>query len=346
MECPFIIKCNVHFYTALRCNGRRDLCKLRFDQVTFPGSHSSGSGSNGELRNCEGEEGGSCLFRNQLLSITGQLNLGIRFLSLDICHLPTACNDEGYGLYASRLVSCQRVGSRLRYGDSVLDIFNQVEDWMKLNTKEVIGLHFTKNTPYNERLQVFRGLIRLLDVVWRHNSSTTLNSFYTIDRSWPTLKQAVESNQRIFVFFDEELMVRNIKRPWINPPPFSTFQETSTPLNPNCMIPGILDHALRCDTPNDIVIATGYTVAMCITDAQAACNKILLDAMEICYDIRRKRSRTVNVILVDYATKHVPVFYIAMIFNQRNIRSTADISLKIATCKIFIVSHIMILFLS
>ena len=212
-----------------------------------------------------------------------------------------------------------------KYGGRVIDIFNQVEDWMRNNTEEVIGLHFTRNTPSDERDEVFSGLVQLLDLMWGEQSSSTgLNSFYTTNNSWPTLKQAVESNQRIFVFFDEELIGNrnNIMRSWINPPPFSTFQES--PFNPSCMNPGILDHASRCDTTNDIVIAAGYTFAVCIVNAQAACNDILLDAMEMCFSIRREENRTVNVILVDYpemATNNVSVFSVAMALNEMNVRN-------------------------
>ena len=319
----------MYFCTALRCNGHQDFCELRFDQVTFPGSHSSGSGFNGELRNCEGIVGSQCLFRNHLLSITGQLDLGVRFLNLDVCHLSINCSDEAYGdLSTSRLVSCQGGDDMLfqgfKYGGRVIDIFNQVEDWMRNNTEEVIGLHFTRNTPSDERDEVFSGLVQLLDLMWGEQSSSTgLNSFYTTNNLWPTLKQAVESNQRIFVFFDEELIVNGtIMRSWINPPPSSTFQES--PFNPSCMNPGILDHASRCDTTNDIVIAAGYTVAVCITNAQAACNYILLDAMEMCFSIRREENRTVNVILVDYpemTTNNVSVFSVAMVLNEMNVRN-------------------------
>ena len=224
---------------------------------------------------------------------------------------------------------------------------------MKLNTKEVIGLHFTKNTPSDERESVFHGLVQLLDVVWKSNSTTGLNSFYIINRSWPTLKQAIESNQRIFVFFDEELIGnRYIKKTWINPPPFSTFQET--PLNPSCMNPGILDHASRCDTTNDIVIAAGYTVAVCITNAQAACNSVLFNAMEKCFRLRREGKRTVNVILVDYPemiTNNVSVFAVTMVLNELNVKNFLGAaagysSSKFTACKVFFVSHLIILLLS
>ena len=321
----------MYFCTALRCNGHQDFCELRFDQVTFPGSHSSGSGFNGQLRNCEGIVGSQCLFRNHLLSITGQLKLGIRFLNLDVCHLSINCSGEAYGdLSTSRLVSCQGGDDMLfqgfRYGGRVIDIFNQVEDWMRNNTEEVIGLHFTRNTPSDERDEVFSGLVQLLDLMWGEQSSSTgLNSFYTTNNLWPTLKQAVKSNQRIFVFFDEELIGNrnNIMRSWINPPPFSTFQES--PFNPSCMNPGILDHASRCDTTNDIVIAAGYTVALCIVNAQAACNNILLDAMGKCFSLRRKRNKTVNVILVDYpeivTTNLMSVLSVAMVLNEMNVRN-------------------------
>ena len=236
-----------------------------------------------------------------------------------------------------------------RYGGRVIDIFNQVEDWMRSNTEEVIGLHFTRNTPSDERDEVFSGLVQLLDLMWGEQSSSTgLNSFYTTNNSWPTLKQAVKSNQRIFVFFDEELIGNrnNIMRSWINPPPFSTFQES--PFNPSCMNPGILDHASRCDTTNDIVIAAGYTFAVCITNAQAACNNILFNAMEKCFSLRRKGDRTVNVILVDYPEMNISVFAVTTVLNELNVKNFlgAAAGYSSTACKVFFVSHLIILLLS
>ena len=71
----------------LVCNGNENLCSLRFNQVTFPGTHNAGSGFCGPLRSLSGALNIPCFTRNQDLSFTEQLQLGIRFFDIDLCYL-------------------------------------------------------------------------------------------------------------------------------------------------------------------------------------------------------------------------------------------------------------------
>ena len=61
-----------------KCNGLAGLCQLKLNQVTLAGTHNSGAGFDGVLKYGSGVAALSCFYRNQGVSITGQLDLGIR----------------------------------------------------------------------------------------------------------------------------------------------------------------------------------------------------------------------------------------------------------------------------
>ena len=74
----------------LMCNGNEDLCSLKFNQVTFAGTHNSGSGFCGPLRSLSGRFNVPCFSRNQDLSFTEQLQYGIRSFDIDLCYIEQA----------------------------------------------------------------------------------------------------------------------------------------------------------------------------------------------------------------------------------------------------------------
>lgn len=314
---------------------------MRFDQFTFPGSHSAGSGFDGPPRLCTGIDANECIFRNQDRSITEQLGLGIRYLSLDVCSLPEDCDASSYGdLGASRLVSC--IGSEtdmsfngFAYGGSLVKILNQVDDWMRSNSGEVIGIHFTRNIPVGDRAPVFSSLVPLLEMMWgegtanssSRNAATEMSTYYSSNsNTWPTLRMAVETNQRIFIFVDNELSANDDSRPWINPTPFSTLAPQGLSFGENCRQSGIFEHASRCNVTiardEDLVIAIGYTLVICINEGQASCNEILRNSTEVCYGLRQEGNRTINIVLVDYPNSGMDsnsVFAVVSDFNRRNV---------------------------
>ena len=69
------------------CNGDVNLCSLKFNQVTFAGSHNAGSGFCGPLRSLGGGLNIPCFSRNQDLSFAEQLDFGIRFFDVDLCYI-------------------------------------------------------------------------------------------------------------------------------------------------------------------------------------------------------------------------------------------------------------------
>ena len=289
-----------------------------------------------------------CIFVYQDLSIARQLELGIRYLSLDVCLLPDNCNSTSYNnLGNSRLVSCKGSDTDISfdgfaYGGSLVDILSQVDDWMRINTGEVIGIHFTRNQPVQDRAAVFSNLAPLLEMMWGEGtansnsssgnsfvSATEMSTYYTSNsNAWPSLGVAVEENERIFVFVDDELSGNSESlRPWINPTPFSTVAPEGFSFGSTCIESGILEDASRCNITTtgdaDLVIATGYTLVACINDGQDSCNEVLENATERCYGLRQEGNRTVNIVLVDFpnriTTGTVSVFEIVSDLNWRNV---------------------------
>ena len=295
---------------------------------------------------CDGSDANLCIFVYQDLSIARQLELGIRYLSLDVCLLPDNCNSTSYNnLGNSRLVSCKGSDTDISfdgfaYGGSLVDILSQVDDWMRINTGEVIGIHFTRNQPVQDRAAVFSNLAPLLEMMWGEGtansssgnsfvSATEMSTYYTSNsNAWPSLGVAVEENERIFVFVDDELSGNSESlRPWINPTPFSTVAPEGFSFGSTCIESGILEDASRCNITTtddaDLVIATGYTLVACINDGQDSCNEVLENATERCYGLRQEGNRTVNIVLVDFpnriTTGTVAVFEIVSDLNWRNV---------------------------
>ena len=98
----------VKFATSTKCNGLSDLCDLRIDQATFPGSHNSGSGFDGILKYWSGILALSCFYRNQDKSFSEQLEFGIRYFDVDTCYgknqvLNCHCSGESSCAYTSSM---------------------------------------------------------------------------------------------------------------------------------------------------------------------------------------------------------------------------------------------------
>ncbi len=117
----------VKFASAINCNGLSDLCDLRIDQATFPGSHNSGSGFDGVLKYWSGIHAASCFYRNQDKSFSGQLEFGIRYFDVDTCY----GENEALNCHCSGSGSCAYTGS-IEKG------LLQIDKWMKSHSNEVM----------------------------------------------------------------------------------------------------------------------------------------------------------------------------------------------------------------
>jgi hypothetical protein len=300
------------------------------------------------LRQCPTGNGEvPCVWQNQDLNITAQLQLGIRFLTFDTCILPDICaagaDIYGDGISASRLMACQGGEQDVpfggyRYGGLITKVLSQISDWIEMeeNRNEVIGVHFTRNSPDGDKSAIVRELIGLLEERWCSiiepdntncssvlGSTVTLNSEHNQNGTWPTLSQAIEYNSRIFIFIDDALNVNEVERVWMNPAPISmsTFEQPSSTSH-DCS--GLYESVQYCNISSELISATGFTLGVCNNDVQLDCNRLLEGVANQCHDMRQQYGQTVNVILVNYpeqATAPDTVFDVAEMLNLRNIET-------------------------
>lgn len=309
---------------------------MRFDQVSFPGTHNSGSGFAGSLRRCDGGLESDCIWRNQDLNITAQLELGIRFLEIDTCLLPEGCDNTVYGsLGNSTLFTCYVRGAEIRYAGPISQVFEQINDWMVSNPREIVGLYFPSDYPSTQGDEIYTELKRILESMWLRNNSTLeeptvsstdnvyMSTYFDTFGTWPTLEEAISTNERIFVFLANSLS-SNLEQtsespPWISPTAVSTYVKPNQESN-ICDV-ALASHAERCNTDGEIVLAVGFTLGVCLTNGQENCNLFLPNATLQCYNLRRYNNRTVNVVLVDYPELPLSsVFEVIRVLNEENIR--------------------------
>ena len=318
--------CNFMIIGTTACNNLSELCELRFNQVSFVGTHNSGSGFDGRLRRCDGEMVDSCIWRNQDLNITAQLNLGVRFLEIDLCLLQEDCNSTVYGDTGnSSLFTCYARHNVFSYAGPVARLFQQVNDWMICNPQEVIGLYFPNEVPDGQKTEIISELKIILERMWFHSNKNTsgdssvyMSTHYNTQGEWPTLSQAILSNERIFVFIDSNLTSgeHTSGMLWNHPSIFSTYIKPNQDNN-ECN-DRLLDLADRCNTTEDILIEAGVTLGICIFTGQDNCNVILPNATLKCYN--RRIGKTVNVVAVDFPELGTStVFDIVALLNRNNI---------------------------
>ena len=280
-----------------------------------------------------------CIWQNQNRSITAQLQLGIRFLTLDTCILPDHCvNVYGGGLSESRLMACQGGMDEVpfggyRYAGLITEVLRQINTWMdnEENRNEVIGLLFTNNSPETNKSVIIEEIIRLLEQEWcpdgngseicSNSGNVTLSTHYNQTNSWPTLSQAIDTNSRIFVFIEGGLNVDNLIRVWMNPAPVSIYTFTEQSTNTDCS--SLVESAQHCNTTTELFSATGFVLGVCNDNVQQDCNSRLANYSDVCYQMRQQYGQTVNVLLVNYpeqAKSPNTVFEIAEKLNKRNVQ--------------------------
>jgi len=172
------------------CNGQQEFCVLRFDQFLFPGSHNSGTG--------QSEGNYKCAYKNQDLNILEQLEFGIRFFDLDVIYSTTfGCSglETGHG-------SHPELGLYQCYGrmDALL---GQMRVWLDEHPSEVVVLNFG-NIDWPE--QTIPSLMEtLIDKFSSQDGRVRINRAFKEKGYWPTLGEAVDSNERVFVFLRDSI---------------------------------------------------------------------------------------------------------------------------------------------
>ncbi|KAJ4133586.1 hypothetical protein NW768_005173 [Fusarium equiseti] len=224
------------FFTATAwaaCNGHDELCSRRYSEITFIGTHNSAFVGKGPSH-------------NQYVSVTEQLDLGVRFLQaqtqdkngdIQMCH--TAC----WLLDAGPLE----------------DYLAEISSWMVKNPDEVVTLLLTNRDAIAiEKFDNAFNSTGLKPLVFRTEKKLTLNE-------WPTLQELLDNGTRLLVFMDFNMdeskvdyILNEFDYYWETPfgvtdPSFPTC-EVDRPKNGNpAELMGMMNHMLN-DKVLDIVI--------------------------------------------------------------------------------------------
>ena len=300
--------------------GRDDICNLDYNQITWPGTHNSGSGFNGPLVFRNGFPTPGCVYRNQDLNYTAQLDFGIRWFDIDLCWVT---DEEATTAVSAGLWTCHSNG----YAGKVDEILRQVNDWLNMspNYFEIVSLFFNGDYDRSRSEPIANALNELLESYWtvqplktkRSRPFLTMNSAFNTTGEWPTLILAANRNERVFVFVHESLQLGD--QPWAHDPVPST--SPSQVIKDSC--DGLIDFSRgACNVCTDLwaIDAIGSR-GNCIYRTAEICNTITYNVTRDCLDLRMEYGKTLNVIEVDFpdrAPEGLSVVDIANKFNTRN----------------------------
>ncbi|CAJ0539599.1 Ff.00g071330.m01.CDS01 [Fusarium sp. VM40] len=152
------------------CNGHDELCKRKYSDITFIGTHNSAFV-------------GRLPVHNQCISVTEQLDLGVRFLQaqtqdkdgdIQMCHTHCWELDEG----------------------PLEDYLQEISDWMGKNPDEVVTLLLTNidALPIEKFDDAFNST-GLKEFVFHPEKKLALDE-------WPTLQRFLDDGTRLVVFMD------------------------------------------------------------------------------------------------------------------------------------------------
>lgn len=302
--------------TAAKCNGLEDLCDLRINQATFPGSHNAGSGFDGLLYYWSGGPVTSCFYRNQGKSFSEQLAFGIRYFDIDSC----------YGKNEALNCHCPGGGKDCAYAGSIEKGLLQIDGWMKSNPNEVVIIHFNRDSQEGYRGKIAKSIEAVLLKLWPPNNAHELamNTYYKDNNEWPTLKEAVTSNQRIFLFMDNGLATYLPRYNWLIQNDYIIASTWDTnPVTLSCS--AITTNAeFNCFSNAEFIELSAFgSYGLCTWDMATLCSKWLGEALEACYQERKLNGKTVNILLVDwsdYYSGKESVVNKAKFMNQKNIK--------------------------
>lgn len=310
---------------------------MQFNQFTFPATHNSFSRPQSTPFKLYGNKvvsGTDCYARNQGDSVTKQLENGIRSIDIDTCAKDTF--DFVEERYVMKPYTCHKV----LYSDPVSSILEEIDVWMKANPNEVVVLSFTdKVQPWNSK-ELAKNIKNQLEDLWtptpdRHRrGDLMLNDAFMTTGEWPTLREAIRRNQRIFLFMHSKLTAHMANISWVHD--FTWIKQTKSKLrfkdSDSCreLIPLIEE---KCQTDDklisvDMFITRGLPV--CASSRADACNPLLSKAADQCYYQRKEYTLTVNFLKIDFPDRKSNLGYnilkkVAKDINTRNVESYVGI---------------------
>ena len=296
--------------------GRYDLCGLRYDQITWPATHNSGSG---ELMLTSGDEALPCFYRNQDMNYTEQLEFGIRWFDIDLC---LVTEEEATEFVPAGLWTCHSNA----YSVLIDEVLQQVDDFLNYNYEEVVSLSFNGDYDRSRSQPIAEALNDLLVDYWgdpvrrkRGRGPLRMNTFFSQTEEWPFMGSgAIYSNSRVFVFLHETLQLDN--QPWAH----DTIPRTSPREVIKDSCDGLIDFTRgACDVCTDVFGVQGFgSRGNCIFETAEICNTVTYNVSRECFDLRMEYGKTLNYITVDFPARVLDgpsVVDVANILNDINV---------------------------
>lgn len=323
---------------GLSCNGSPQYCSLQFNQFTFPATHNSFSRPQSAPFKLYGNKvvsGADCYARNQGDSVTKQLENGIRSIDIDTCAKDTF--DFLEESYVMKAYTCHKV----LYSDPVSSILEEIDVWMKANPNEVVVLSFTEKVQRWNSKELAKDIKKQLEDLWtptrerRRLGNLTLNDAFVTTGEWPTLREAIQLNQRIFLFMHTKLTSHMDNISWAHD--FTLIKQTKSKLkfkeSDNCrsLIPQIDEN---CQTDDKLISVDMFLtrgLPVCTTVRADACIPLLPQATYQCYYQRKEYTLTVNFLKIDFPDRNSNLGYkvlkeVAKTINTRNVESYIGIN--------------------
>ena len=282
--------------STTKCNGLKDLCDLKLDQVTFAGSHNAGSGFDGVLHYWSGGAVSSCFYRNHGLSFDKQLDFGVRFFDVDTCW--DSRNNEAINCHCPGTE-----GKNCAYAGSMKKGLKQIKSWLDKNANDVIIIHFNHNSQKSYRKQIANDLKKLLLSLWGPASASTtkMSDYFNNNNRWPKLGDAIKTKKRIFIFMDNNLKTHLSYESWLVSSNGKISDSWDTvKVTSSCS--GITTNAKKkCNRTSYFMALSAFAAyGLCTWDMAKLCSKWYGEAQEACYDKRKPHNKTVNFLLVDW----------------------------------------------
>ena len=158
--------------TATTCNGRTEYCSRSYSNVTFVGSHDSAFV-------------GDTLSDNQEISVTAQLDMGVRFLQAQTHH----------ALLDDNVLELCHTSCLLKDAGTLESYLTTIKGWLDSNPNEVVTLLLTNgdSVAISKFGDTFSSA-GITDYAFVPSSNPL-----SIDK-WPTIGDLISSGKRLVVF--------------------------------------------------------------------------------------------------------------------------------------------------
>ena len=282
-------------------------CWLRISQLTFPGSHNSAARDDLKLA-LMNLPVPACRHQNQQLTITQQLELGVRSLDVDVAYRPGPGRLEDNAVITHCAAVCG-------YGVKLESVLTEIAHFLKKNHHEILMIRIVDYKVDNEtqRMLLTQAILQLI----RDTISIRRLNYHTD----PLIASALVIQRNVFFYLNTDLWVdiKRIKytlrkmRHYIRPHKhLATWWQLHHHIHPTCNLkPGAMEYfnrphnqeIMRNFTWIPIIsdwYETGSEMVLCLPDAAKKCRKTVGDNIQLAQYLQQNFNRTINLLMTDF----------------------------------------------